>query len=52
MPGAVSKGKKGERWDQGSKQKAKQDPFSLYKNFRFYSNSDGKPVEGFEQVYV
>lgn len=50
MPGTVSNGKNGGRWDQRSKQKLKQKPFSHYKNFRLYCNQDGKPMESFEQM--
>lgn len=49
MPEAVSGRKKGRKWDQRGQQKTKQDLDSHYKNFKFYSNQNGKPVEGFKQ---
>lgn len=52
VPEAVSEEKKGGRWDQSSKQKPKQDLAGHYKKFRFYSNWDGKPVEGFKKWVI
>jgi len=49
VPEVVSERKKGKKYDQRGKQKTKQDLDSYYKNLRFYSNQNGKPVEGFKQ---